>query len=44
MPTSPKALLRLMRQPWAIDNEWHWLRDGQLGEDTHYYVHRHAEG
>jgi hypothetical protein len=23
MRTSPKALLRLVRQRWAIENEWH---------------------
>jgi len=23
--TSPKALLRLVRQRWAIENEWHWV-------------------
>jgi predicted transposase YbfD/YdcC len=34
MHTSPKALLRLVRQRWAIDNEWHWARDVQLGEDA----------
>jgi len=25
--TSPKALLRLVRQRWAIENQWHWPRD-----------------
>jgi hypothetical protein len=29
--TSPKALLRLVRQRWAIENQWHWPRDTQLG-------------
>ena len=24
--TSPKALLRLVRQRWAIENQWHWPR------------------
>jgi hypothetical protein len=27
--TSPKALLRLVRQRWAIENQWHWPRDTQ---------------
>lgn len=22
--TTPKALLRLVRQRWAIGNQWHW--------------------
>ncbi|MBU6250935.1 MAG: ISAs1 family transposase [Cyanobacteria bacterium REEB417] len=35
--TSPKALLRLVRQPWAIENQWHWPRDTKLGEDAHRY-------
>ena len=37
--TSPKALLRLVRQRWAIENQWHWPRDSQLGEDAHRYTH-----
>ena len=37
--TSPKALLRLVRQRWAIENQWHWPRDTQLGEDAHHYSH-----
>lgn len=38
--TVPKALLRLVRQRWSIENEWHWARDVQLGEDAHGYRHR----
>jgi predicted transposase YbfD/YdcC len=38
--TAPKALLRLVRQRWSIENEWHWVRDVQLGEDAHRYAHR----
>ena len=40
--TSPKALLRLVRQRWAIENQWHWPRDTQLGEDTHRYSQRNG--
>ena len=25
----------LIRQRWSIENEWHWARDAQLGEDAH---------
>jgi hypothetical protein len=39
---SPKALLRLVRQRWAIENQWHWPRDTQLGEDAHLYTHRNG--
>jgi predicted transposase YbfD/YdcC len=35
--TTPEALLRLIRQRWSIENEWHWARDAQLGEDAHRY-------
>jgi predicted transposase YbfD/YdcC len=38
--TTPKALLRLIRQRWSIENEWHWSRDAQLGEDAHLYANR----
>ncbi|WP_269798983.1 ISAs1 family transposase [Vulcanococcus limneticus] len=38
--TSPEALLRLIRQRWSIENEWHWARDAQLGEDAHRYSNR----
>ncbi len=40
--TSPKALLRLVRQHWAIENQWHWPRDTQLGEDAHRYSQRNV--
>ena len=40
--TSPKALLRLVRQRWAIENEWHWVRDVRLGEDAHRYSQRNG--
>jgi hypothetical protein len=35
--TTPEALLRLIRQRWSIENEWHWARDTQLHEDKHRY-------
>ncbi|QPN68338.1 ISAs1 family transposase [Synechococcus sp. CBW1006] len=38
--TAPEGLLRLIRQRWSIENEWHWARDTQLGEDAHRYTHR----
>jgi predicted transposase YbfD/YdcC len=38
--TTPDALLRLIRQRWSIENEWHWARDAQLGEDDHRYANR----
>jgi predicted transposase YbfD/YdcC len=38
--TTPEALLRLIRQRWSIENEWHWPRDAQLGEDAHCYANR----
>jgi predicted transposase YbfD/YdcC len=38
--TTPEALLRLIRQRWSIENEWHWSRDTQLGEDAHRYANR----
>lgn len=40
--TSPKMLLRLVRQRWAIENQWHWPRDTQLGEDAHRYSQRNG--
>ena len=40
--TSPKALLRLVRQRGAIENQWHWPRDTQLGEDAHRYSQRNG--
>ena len=33
-------MLRLIRQRWSIENEWHWARDAQLGEDAHRYANR----
>ena len=38
--TKPEALLRLIRQRWSIENEWHWPRDTQLHEDAHRYANR----
>ncbi len=38
--TTPEALLHLIRQRWSIENEWHWARDTQLGEDAHRYADR----
>jgi predicted transposase YbfD/YdcC len=38
--TTPEALLRLIRQRWSIENEWHWARDTQLGEADHRYANR----
>ena len=38
--TTPEALLGLIRQRWSIENEWHWARDAQLGEDAHRYANR----
>ncbi|MCP9928368.1 ISAs1 family transposase [Cyanobium sp. CH-040] len=38
--TVPKALLRLVRQRWSIENEWRWFRDVHLGEDAHRVAHR----
>ena len=38
--TTPEALLRMIRQRWSIENEWHWARDAQLGEDAHRYANR----
>lgn len=38
--TTPDALLRLIRQRWSIENEWHWARDAQLSEDARRYSNR----
>jgi hypothetical protein len=38
--TIPKAMLRLVRQHRNIGNEWHWVRDVQLGQDAHRYANR----
>jgi hypothetical protein len=27
-------------QPGGYENEWHWARDTQLGEDAHRYANR----
>lgn len=35
--TSARALLRHVRDRWAIENSWHWVRDTQLREDAHRY-------
>jgi hypothetical protein len=35
--TSAKALLRLVRNRWSIENYWHWVRDVTLREDAHRY-------
>ena len=40
--TKPEALLRLSRQRWSIENEWHWPRDTQLHEDAHRYANRNG--
>jgi predicted transposase YbfD/YdcC len=40
--TSPKALLQLVRQRWAIENQWHWPRVTQLVEDAHSYTDRNG--
>ena len=40
--TKPEALLRLIRQRWSIENEWHWPRDTQLHEDAHRYANRNG--
>jgi len=42
--TTPEGLLRLVRQRWSIENEWHWVRDTQLGEDAHRYANRTGVG
>jgi hypothetical protein len=40
--TSLNALLRLVQQRWAIENQWHLPRDTQFGEDAHRYTHRNG--
>jgi hypothetical protein len=35
--TCAKALMRHVRERWAIENSWHWVRDTQLREDAHRY-------
>ena len=36
LPTTPEALLRLVRDRWSIES-WHWIRDTQLHEDAHRF-------
>jgi predicted transposase YbfD/YdcC len=36
--TTPENMLRLIRQRWSIENEWHWARDAQLGEHANRYA------
>lgn len=38
--TKPEALLRVIRESWSIENEWHWPRDTQMGEGAHRYANR----
>ena len=38
--TTPESMLHLIRQRWIIENEWHWARDAQLGEDALRYANR----
>jgi predicted transposase YbfD/YdcC len=38
--TTPEALLRLIRQCWSIENEWHWASETKLGEDHHRNANR----
>lgn len=33
--TSAKALLRLVRNRWSIENSWHWARDVAPRDDAH---------
>ena len=40
MRRTPEALLRLVRQRWRIQNEWHWARDTQMAGDAHRYANR----
>ena len=35
--TGVEALLRHVRDPWSIENSWHWARDTQIKEDAHRY-------
>jgi hypothetical protein len=39
---SSKALLRLVRQRWVIENKWHWPRYTQLMEGAHRYSQRNG--
>ena len=40
--SSPKALLCLVIQRWANENQLHWPRNSQLSEDAHRYTHRNG--
>jgi predicted transposase YbfD/YdcC len=40
--TASEALLRLISQRWAIENQWHRPRDTQLCEDAHRYSERNG--
>ena len=33
---------RTASQPGGYENQWHWPRDTQLGEDAHRYSHRNG--
>ena len=35
--TGAKALLKAIRQRWAIENSWHWVRDVPLRKDAQRY-------
>jgi hypothetical protein len=35
--TTPEGVPRVIRQRWSIENQWHRVRDTQLGEDAHRY-------
>ena len=35
--TGAKALLKIIRQRWSIENSWHWVRDVPLREDAQRY-------
>jgi hypothetical protein len=36
LPTTPEALLRLVRDCWSLES-WHWIRDTQLQEHAPCY-------
>jgi hypothetical protein len=40
--TNAKALLRLLRRRWAIENHWHLPCDTQLDVGTHPYGQRNG--
>lgn len=39
-PHHARTLLLLIPHRWSIDNEWHWARHTQLGEDADRYAKR----